>query len=57
LDALNGDILWINELPGLGYQLATVCVAGQASIQIPAVVQELLNQQSSSSDAGTTTPG
>jgi outer membrane protein assembly factor BamB len=28
LDALNGNQLWVNELPGLGFDLATLAIMG-----------------------------
>lgn len=45
LAARTGRYLWVNELPGMGYRLASICFAGQPAAQSPAAVQETLNQQ------------
>lgn len=44
LDAANGDILWQNELDGLGYGIASLAVEGGASAAAPAIAHRQQRQ-------------
>lgn len=53
LDAANGDVLWQNELDGLGYGIASLAVEGRASAGAPAIAHR--KQQQAGAAAATTT--
>src|SRR2546423_4384994 len=44
LDLGTGRILWTNELPGYGYNLASLCLPGGKSSPDPALTQQLADE-------------
>jgi len=57
LEWTSGRVLWTNELPGCGYGIASLCVAG-AFAPDPAVVQQILaaRQQAAASTTVVSAP-
>lgn len=51
LDAANGDVLWQNELEGLGYGIASLAVEGRASASPPAIAHRQQRQAGSAAVA------
>lgn len=53
LDLSTGRILWVNELRGFGYGLASICVPGIASAPDIGAIRAIEAQQEASSSAAT----
>ena len=45
LNALTGELLWFNKLTGMGYQLGSLCVAGQPLTSVSPAMQTLQHQR------------
>jgi outer membrane protein assembly factor BamB len=41
LDLVRGTVLWSNDLPGMGYGLASLCFADGRSVPDPSIVKSL----------------
>jgi len=47
LDFTTGRILWVNELPGFGYGVGSLCLPDGASAPEPPIVHQILTAQRS----------
>ena len=54
LDLFTGRLLWEDGLPGLGYNLASLCLPGSSVAPSSALAEELQRQDRSSSSSSTT---
>ena len=54
LEWTSGRVLWTNELPGCGYGIASLCVAGGAFAPDPATAQQIFSAQQHAAVAAST---
>lgn len=52
LDLMSGRLLWIDELRGYGFGLASLCVPGFGSMLDDATLKNLIAQQDAAASAG-----